>query len=110
MEGRKSFKIGFSKKKKIKIRFFKIFVQFSIVMPIRENFQVKIKEFLNTEKILKEDKIRNALELLRAGFSELRKDGGNTFHTLFSAFNCFLLMKKREFSKKCSFAKTLMII
>lgn len=40
----------------------------------------------------------NALELLRAGLSELGKDRGNTFHSLFSEFNFFLLIKKGYFS------------
>lgn len=34
-----------------------------------------------------------------AGFSKLGKDGGNTFHSLFSALNCFLLIGKEYFVK-----------
>lgn len=52
----------------------------------------------------------NALELLKAGPSELGKDGGNIFHSLFSVFNFFpLLIKKGYLSKTCSLAKTSMI-
>lgn len=63
--------------------------EFSIVMPIRENLQISHKEFLSTEKILKEDKTINILDLLRAGLSKLGRDGGNTFISLFSEFNFF---------------------
>ena len=69
-------------------------------MPIRENLQISHKEFLSTEKIRKEDKTINILELLRTGLSKLGQDGGNTFRSLFSEFNFFFLLIKKGYFQR----------
>lgn len=51
----------------------------------------------------------NVLALLRASLSELGKDGGNTFHSLFSVFNFFLIKKKDIFKDIQLGKKNLMI-